>query len=152
MIELKSILLPVYAIWAFLLIFFLFRRGPGALWKSCAILIFAFYGIYHYKELILSYQAFQNSFNVTFVGMIIQMFRSLGSVLFLIWPVMLWVAYYAASDELSRTVVRWMVLLTLFFWVFYFLFEFYPPVDRATVEGWLPDRFSLPDIPSPPTK
>ena len=41
MIELKSIILPVYALWCFLLLFFLFRRGPGALWKGCAFLIFA---------------------------------------------------------------------------------------------------------------
>ena len=73
-------------------------------------------------------------------------------MLFLLWPVMLWVSYYASSDELSKTGIRWMVLLTLFFWVFYFLFEFYPPVDRSTVEGWLPDRFSMPSIPSPPTE
>ncbi|MCB1139479.1 MAG: hypothetical protein KDK23_12015, partial [Leptospiraceae bacterium] len=86
------------------------------------------------------------------VGMVIHLFKSFGSVLFLLWPVMLWVSYYATSDELSRTVIRWMVLLTLFFWVFYFLFEFYPPVDRATVESWFPGQFSVPDIPSPPTK
>ncbi|MBU44569.1 MAG: hypothetical protein CMN76_15215 [Spirochaetaceae bacterium] len=152
MIELKSIILPVYALWCFLLLFFLFRRGPGALWKGCAFLIFAFYGIYHYNELIQSYQAFVDQFNKTTVSMVIQIFRSFGSVLFLLWPVMLWVSYYASSDELSKTVIRWMVLLTLFFWVFYFLFEFYPPVDRSTVEGWLPDRFSMPSIPSPPTE
>ena len=152
MIELKSILLPVYCFWCFLLLFFLFRRGPGALWKASAVLIFVFYGIYQYQELMLSYQAFRDQFNVTVVGMVIHLFKSFGSVLFLLWPVMLWVSYYASSDELSRTVIRWMVLLTLFFWIFYFLFEFYPPVDRATVEGWFPGRFSVPEIPSPPTK
>ncbi len=152
MLELKSIILPVYVIWCFLLLFFLFRRGPGALWKACGVLIFVFYGIYHYREIMDSYTAFEQSFNVTLVSMGISLFKSFGSVLFLLWPVMLWVSYYASSDELSKTVIRWMVLLTLFFWVFYFLFEFYPPVDRSTVEGWLPGKFSVPDIPSPPTR
>ncbi|MCB1166562.1 MAG: hypothetical protein KDK33_10430 [Leptospiraceae bacterium] len=152
MIDLRNIILPIFVIWAFVLLFFLFRRGPGALWKSCAILIFLFYGAYHYKELQESYQAFLLHFNKTTIAAIIDLFKGFGAVLFWMWPVALWISYYATSDELARTSIRWMVLLTLFFWVFFFLFTFYPPVDRTTAEGWLPGTFKMPEIPSPPTK
>lgn len=137
-------------IWLFCLILALFRRGIGFTWKAAAVLVFVFHILFMNAVLIRSVELYMNQFNHAIVQSAIHLFRGLGTILLLLWPVALFISFRTAADRNAKNILTWFVLLSVFYWLFNLLFEYMPPFTAADVESILPQTLEIPEIPDPP--
>ncbi len=149
---LLPLVLPLFGLWAFGLFLLLFRSGPGWVWKISSILIFVFYALWFRDSIFASQELYRGAFNTT-VPVFFGLLKELMAVgLFFLWPLMVYVAFQVGAPEQSAGLVRTMVLLTLFFWLFWLLNFFLAPWPEETLRQLLPEKFTLPQLPQPPTR
>ena len=124
--ELNVVFFPVFALWGLALLLLLFRRGLEALWKLCALLIFTFYVIWFRADIAASLGQLA-AFSKTFPLFLARLGDLIALCLILFWPVALFGAFFSPVPEAARSVVKRLVLVTVFFWLFWLLDIFTPP-------------------------
>lgn len=146
--DLRSILLPLFILWSFGSLLLLFRRRVEAIWRISAFLIFLFYLLWFRADLVASYLAYMGAFNHTVVSLLHFSHQAIGFSLLLFWPLALYVAFIAGSRGLSSGLMRFLVLVTLFYWIFSLALQVTNFDPMAPLERWLPEKVHLPAVPS----
>ena len=121
---LKSIFL-FCSIWGIAVILLWFRSRIELFWKLVATLIFIFYMWFFYNEFIQSF----NSFKADWYISIIEFFKEILIIIFagllVIWPVILIIIFYKASDIGSEKLLRFICLLTIVLWIAFIIYYFF---------------------------
>lgn len=138
---------PLALFWGLALLLVLFRRRLGASWKIGALLLYVFYVIWFREAILQAWQGFHEQFGVSLFAMLGALWQEVGRTLMLVWPVFLLIVFFLASDRSASWILRMLVVLTLFYWLFFFLF-------RSLPEGWarpyqekLPQKLEIPSLP-----
>jgi hypothetical protein len=138
---------PLALFWGLALLLVLFRRRLGASWKIGALLLYVFYVIWFREAILQAWQGFHEQFGVSLFAMLDALWQEVGRTLMLVWPVFLLMVFFLASDRSASWILRMLVVLTLFYWLFFFLF-------RSLPEGWarpyqekLPQKLEIPSLP-----
>ncbi len=125
--SLDLIYLPVFILWAFGVLLILFRRGLEWIWKLSILFLFVFYGIWFFDEIHRSW----NLFTLGGGRSVASLFKAASGALtifFLIfWPAALLIAFFNSSVDSSRAILRPLLVITIFFWLFWFLDMLTPP-------------------------
>ncbi|MCB1190006.1 MAG: hypothetical protein H7A23_12715 [Leptospiraceae bacterium] len=120
-----QITLPIFIFWGIGLILVFFRRDLDLLWKSLFLLIYAFYILQFFPEILLGYQRLVGNYPKEIVSWI----KGIGKVfyyfLLIVWPVLLVRVFYSASGYLSFLTIRLMVFATFLYWVLFYCFVFF---------------------------
>ncbi len=138
---------PLALVWGIGLLLVLFRRGAGIPWKLAALLLFVFYVVW-FRELILQgKEDFQLQFGTSILLLLSTLWQEIGRTLMLLWPVLLFMIFFLASDRSASYLLRLFVILTLFYWLFYFLFLSLPEDWYRPYVEMLPQRLEMPALP-----
>ncbi len=148
--ELKALYFPLFVLWIPALLLYLLRGGGGLLWKLSVLLVSLFYGIWFQPEIMASALLFRDSTDRAVVEFLSSFMDLTGLLLMLLWPLVLLVGYYAASPLLHRKMVRSFVILTLFYWLFWFAGFYLGDQPARWIKSILPSRIQLswPDVSS----
>lgn len=141
---------PVAVFWCLSLLFVLFRRRLGFIWKIAALLLFVFYVVWFREPIFIGLANFQNQFASTFLAVIKEIWVDFGRSLILLTPVLLFLVFFKVSDKGAATLLRFIVVLSLFYWLFFFLFQSLPPNWANPIESKLPKKLELPKMPRIP--
>ncbi|MBI3395991.1 MAG: hypothetical protein HY042_09160 [Spirochaetia bacterium] len=150
MLNLDGLILPLFIVWFLGVFVIIFRRGIEAMWKISAVLIFVFYMIWFRDALILDWERYRDHFSGSVVLLAAWTGELTGFALLLFWPVVSMTAAYTLAGGASKSMLRTFVLLTLFYWMFWFLNRFVYPLPVAEWAGHLPDKIQW-ELPKPPT-
>ncbi len=148
--DLESILLPMFVLWLLGLLFTVFRGGMEMIWKIPAVLISVFYVIWFRNELGTSLHHYQENFALSFVAFLTGLGHAGGLILFLLWPVVLLYSGYAASSSAARGFLRFMVIVTLLYWIFWFVDHFVYTIPVGNLTRVLPEKLHF-EMPKPPS-
>lgn len=150
--NLTPILLPLFGLWTLGILLVLFRRGLGAAYKISALLIYVFYGLWFLEPTLASLSLYLSSLN-TVLPELFGLFKNLAGLgLLFLWPLALFAVFQMGGTDRAAGLLRTMVLLTLFFWLFWLLNYFLAPWPEELLRSLLPDQLQMPDIPPPPTE
>ncbi|MBW7857605.1 MAG: hypothetical protein H3C43_04760 [Leptonema sp. (in: Bacteria)] len=138
---------PVAVFWCVALLFVLFRRRLGFIWKFAALLLFVFYLVWFREPILVGLANFQNQFGPTLVIVCKEIWIDFGRSLILLTPVLLFIVFFKVSDKGSATLLRFLVVLSLFYWLFFFLFQSLPPNWADSIETKLPKKLEMPKMP-----
>ncbi len=156
--ELDHIILPLFLLWLVGLVLLLFRRTIPLAWKISAVLVFVFYGIYFSRELfdaaLPRYIEDWGTELPRFLSAVVTLFPLL---LVLFWPFALIAIHRNRTAEEALVFLRNLVLVTLFFWCFWFLAYFLGWDMSAGVgealQNALPEKLEIPEwLQNPPTE
>lgn len=148
--DLQAILVPLFFLWFAALALFCFRRDIAWIWKGSALVIFLFYLLFLGEELLKGWERYSLHFIMEFPRFLSSFMRLLPLLLLLFWPIFLLIAYNSNSIRRSEKILRNLVLLTLFYWLFWIStnYFYFPP------RGWSTQQFikkiSKFKLPEPP--
>jgi len=138
---------PLALFWGIALFFVLFRRRLGAAWKIGALLLYIFFVVWFREPILQGWNGFHYQFGASLFAMLAALWLEVGRTLMLVWPVFLVMVFFFASDRSASWILRVLVVLTLFYWLFFFLF-------RSLPEGWakpyqekIPQKLEMPALP-----
>ncbi len=117
--EFTTILLPLFAFWLLALCLFWSRPDLSLVWKVAVGLIFFFYTIVFSNELLKTWNLYTQNFLKNFPKIFEDIISVLPVLLLLFWPFVLIVAYNNTSTRRTENLVRLLVLVTLFYWVYW---------------------------------
>ena len=125
--EIKVIFLPLMAVWGLALLFLLFRGGLESVWKGAGVILFIFYAIWFHREIAGSYRLYLQNLSAVMPIFFITIGDLIAVSLVLAWPVGISIAFFTKSSEFSRGIMKSLLFITLFFWIFRFQAFFTPP-------------------------
>lgn len=130
--DLQALLLPLFLLWFAALGLLCFRGEIAWIWKGAGLFIFLFYTLFFGEELLKSWDRYTMQFLMEFPRFLTNFMKLLPFLLLLFWPVFLLIAYNSNSIRRSERIIRNMVLLTLFYWLFWIStnYFYFPP------RGW----------------
>lgn len=131
-----QITLPLFIVWAAGLLLAFFRKDLDFLWKAFFLVIFAFYIVHFYPELVNSFFRFKANYAKELVQWIYGIGKGTYYFLFIVWPLVLMRFYYTASQNFSEMVIKSLVIVTLCFWTGYFVYSFF----EASIDNFLLNR------------
>ncbi|MCB1326912.1 MAG: hypothetical protein H7A21_03375 [Spirochaetales bacterium] len=149
--EIGSLLLPLFLLWALGTLLLLLRKEMAWAWKISALLVFAFYCGWMFPALKQSYEAMGPDPLQEVIALLKALIAVLPVVLLVVWPVMALVAYFTAISQQAERIVRNLVLVTLFYWVFWFVCLGLGLSTTEAVDHLLPNDLHLPELPAPPS-
>ena len=138
---------PVAALWGIGLFLLLFRRRIGFVGKLGAVLLYAFYVIWFRDQILIGYDGFRFQFGSSLFAALAAVWQETGRSLLLVWPLAVFFVFFAASDKVSSWLLKTMVVVTLFFWLFFFLFRSLPDGWQIQYQKMLPDKLEMPKLP-----
>ncbi len=150
--EFKIIIGPVFFLWGLAMLLVLFRGGIDWIWKICSVLIFGFYCLWFREELTHSWHDYSEKFGSSLIDLVSGAGPVIAFTLFLFWPIALFIAFFSASKTVGRAFVRTMVLITLFYWIFWFFHAYVQHIPVEYLRSWLPEKIQIPSLPAPPVR
>ena len=130
--DLQAVLVPLFLLWFAALCLLCFRREIASIWKGAALIIFLFYLLFLGQELLSAWDRYSKQFAMEFPRFLTNFMKLLPFLLLLFWPIFLLIAYNSNSIRRSEKILRNLVLLTLFYWLFWIStnYFYFPP------RGW----------------
>lgn len=135
-----DVIFPLMVFWGIALILYFIRSEQELIWKVSVILIFFFYFLWFKDDFFLAMRNLLDHTNVYLPGMIKVTGQLLGLGLLILWPLILFFSFFSASPALSRDMVRMITVITLFYWLFWFLFYFTGNPFEDSLNKILPPR------------
>ena len=122
--NLQAILPLLFLLWLLAILLTLLRGDISWVWKIAVLLIFLFYLSWFWPE--TKQEAYKYSSNFTTALILLQhnLLKLLPFLLLLLWPVVLIQSYKSRSTIRSENILRNIVLLTLFYWLFWIATEY----------------------------
>lgn len=132
--NLEPLYLPIFGLWGAGALFLLFRRDVEWVWKISTVLLLAFYVIWFQKEIGHSWAIYQKGLFKT-VPLLLETTGNITALtLLVLWPLGVLVAVFSRSHLTGRSVLKFLTLLTLFYWIFRFQDALTPPYVRQGME------------------
>lgn len=121
----EQIIAPIFILWFIGLILSFFRRDLEFLWKAFFLLIFLFYVIQFHEEIFAAYYRFKYNYAKEIVNWIYGIGKATYYFLFISWALTLIRIYYSASGFLSELMIRIQVIITLLYWVLFYIYTLF---------------------------
>jgi hypothetical protein len=121
---LKSIFL-FCSIWGIAILLLWFRSKIELFWKLVATLIFLFYIWFFYNDFSQSFSSFKADWYISILEFIKEIITIIFAGLLIIWPTILIIIFYKASDVGSEKLLKFMCLLTIILWVAFIIYSFF---------------------------
>ena len=144
--------MPLWGLWILALILISFRRDISLLWKISILLIFVFYTIFFWEDIIRGWNNYKNGFFTELLHFLFRFLELVPLLLLLNWPVVLLIAYNNSNSRNTERILCYMVLITLFYWLFWISTKY---IDSDTIsKSWsvrkIMQGVRLIKIPDPP--
>ncbi|TGK19848.1 hypothetical protein [Leptospira stimsonii] len=132
---LEQIVFPIFLFWFCGLTLVLFRSDFEFVWKIIFVFIFIFYFFQYFPELKTSYERLTASYPVEILSWIYGMGRGIYFFLLFLWPVALIRIFYSASPQVSKSLAKALVSVTLIYWGGFILYNNFSPEVDAFLKG-----------------
>lgn len=134
---LEQIVFPIFLFWFCGLTLVLFRSDFEFVWKIIFVFVFIFYFFQYFPELKASYERLTASYPVEILSWIYGVGKGFYFFLWFLWPVALFRIFYSASPQVSKSVAKALVSVTLIYWGGFILYNNFSP----EVDGFLNTTF-----------
>ena len=121
--EFSSILFLIFTIWLIAIILIFTRPDISFVWKLTLGVIYFYYILIFNNELINTWNLYYNNFFKNFPLIFLDFISILPVLLILYFPFLLFVAYNNTSTKRTENLIRYIVLLTLFYWLYWVLIK-----------------------------
>lgn len=150
--ELSILIAPLFFFWGLGILFLLFRGGVSWIWKICAVLIFLFYFFWFQNDFFASWASYRDRFADSFLVFLSSLPDLTALFLFLFWPPALFITFFTASNSVAKGFLRTFILITLFYWLFWFFHNTVQHIPLEKLRPYLPERIEMPHVPQPPVR
>ena len=144
-----QILLLLLFLWCLGTVLVLFRRELSMVWKISAVLVFGLYALWYYPDWSAAYQRLIGAPEIEILVVLTAILDILPVVLLIVWPFVIFHVFQSTPGQAQNT-LRNMILLTLFYWVLWFVCYSAGFTPSDALRHYLPESLELPAIPEPP--